>query len=131
MRHVRRALAVHCGDHGGARFEPPWLVLLGRYAHLSELPAADRYDGIEGVSVEVTLEDRGKSYGEYADGTRIAMRLFDIVQSGPSYGEMNAGQQYAMFMFCAKMARLLNGDPNHADSWLDVAGYATLVHDRI
>jgi hypothetical protein len=81
--------------------------------------------------IQTTLEDRGKSYGEYADGTRIAMSLFSIVQDGPSFGDMNDGQQYAMFMICAKMARLLNGDCNHRDSWADLAGYATLVHDRI
>lgn len=81
--------------------------------------------------IQATLDDRGKSYGEYADGTAIAMRLFDTVQQGTGYHAMNPGQQYALFMFCAKMARLLNGDPDHKDSWHDIAGYATLVHDRI
>ena len=81
--------------------------------------------------VEDTLVERGKSYGDYRDGTRIAMDLFAIVQDSPGFRRMNPGQQYAMFMFCAKMARLLNGDPSHKDSWHDIAGYATLVHDGI
>lgn len=83
------------------------------------------------ANVAETLADRGKSYGEYADGTRIAMALFAIITDCSGYERMNSGQAYAMFMFCAKMARLLNGDPNHKDSWHDIAGYATLVHDRI
>ena len=81
--------------------------------------------------IQTTLEDRGKSYGEYTDGTAIAMDLYQRAQRTPGYANMVPGQRYAIFMFCAKMARLLNGDPNHKDSWLDIAGYATLVHDRI
>ena len=83
------------------------------------------------TDVNETLAERGGSYGEYADGTKIAMDLYERCQGSPSWPDMNAGQRYAMFMFCAKMARLLNGDPNHKDSWHDIAGYATLVHDRI
>ena len=83
------------------------------------------------TDIRTTLEDRGNSYGEYADGTKIAMNLYGRCQAAPRWSDMNPGQQYAMFMFCAKMARLLNGDPNHKDTWLDIAGYATLVHDRI
>lgn len=82
------------------------------------------------MSVEATLAERGVSYGEYTDGAKIAMDLFGRVQATPSYGSMSEDKQYAMFMFCAKMARLLNGDPNHRDSWIDIAGYAQLAHDR-
>jgi len=34
-------------------------------------------------------------------------------------------------MIFSKIARILNGDPNHLDSWTDIAGYATLVADRL
>lgn len=30
-----------------------------------------------------------------------------------------------------KQARILNGDPNYADSWHDIAGYATLVEQEL
>lgn len=83
------------------------------------------------MDVETTLADRGQSYGEFADGTQIAMNLFEQCQETSGYRRMNAGQRYAVFMFCAKMARLLNGDPNHRDSWHDIAGYAKLVEDRL
>ena len=79
------------------------------------------------MTIETILAERGASYGEYADGTDIAMCLFGIVQNCVKYDEMTNPEQYAMFMFCAKMARLLNGDPHHVDSWNDIAGYATCV----
>lgn len=82
------------------------------------------------MTVDETLAERAASYGEFKDGARIAMNLFAVVQSAPGYGHMTPDKQYAMFMFCAKMARVLNGDPEHADSYHDIAGYAKLVEDR-
>jgi hypothetical protein len=34
-------------------------------------------------------------------------------------------------MILHKIARIVNGDPNWSDSWRDIAGYATLVADRL
>lgn len=34
-------------------------------------------------------------------------------------------------MIFNKVARILNGNPNYADSWVDIAGYAKLVSDRL
>lgn len=34
-------------------------------------------------------------------------------------------------MIFHKIARILNGDPNYADSWVDIAGYAKLVADEL
>jgi len=79
------------------------------------------------MTIEAMLVERGAKYGDYVEGTQIAIRLFAAATDAPGFKRMDPGQQYAMFMFCAKMARLLNGDPNHRDSWEDIAGYATCV----
>ena len=34
-------------------------------------------------------------------------------------------------MIFHKIGRIVNGDPNYADSWHDIAGYAKLVEDRL
>ena len=34
-------------------------------------------------------------------------------------------------MIFHKIARITNGDPHYSDSWRDIAGYATLVADRL
>ena len=34
-------------------------------------------------------------------------------------------------MICHKIGRIVNGDPDYADSWIDIAGYAKLVADRL
>lgn len=37
----------------------------------------------------------------------------------------------ALEMIAHKIARICNGDPNYADNWVDIAGYATLVANRL
>lgn len=44
---------------------------------------------------------------------------------------MDPDQKEALSMIFSKIARILNGDPDHIDSWHDIAGYATLVEDRL
>lgn len=79
------------------------------------------------MTIETILAERGATYGCYKEGAKIAMDLFAIMQAAPSYPAMSSGQKYAMFMLCAKSARLLNGKPDHVDSWTDMAAYCTLV----
>ncbi len=40
-------------------------------------------------------------------------------------------QQEALDMVCHKVGRIVNGDPDYADSWIDIAGYTKLVADRL
>ena len=34
-------------------------------------------------------------------------------------------------MIVTKIARIVNGSPDKVDHWVDIAGYATLVADRL
>ena len=44
---------------------------------------------------------------------------------------LKADQQEALDMIAHKIGRIINGDPDYADSWDDIAGYAKLVGDRL
>ena len=75
------------------------------------------------------LAERGKNYGEFQDCARIAQSLKQHIRT---YGDLLAPDQAeALEMVFHKAARILNGDPNHIDSWLDISGYAQLVVDRL
>ena len=45
--------------------------------------------------------------------------------------KMQHDQIECLEMIAHKIGRILNGDPNYGDSWRDIAGYATLVADRL
>ena len=40
-------------------------------------------------------------------------------------------QLMSLDMIAVKISRIVNGNPSHRDSWLDIAGYAMLVADRL
>ena len=37
----------------------------------------------------------------------------------------------ALEMIVHKIARIVNGDPNYIDNWIDICGYSKLVIDEI
>ena len=80
-----------------------------------------------------TLDERGTRYGLFvgqADASQALKRVvYSILDDRGTRVEND--QLEALEMICHKMARIMNGDPNYSDSWLDIAGYATLVADRL
>lgn len=83
------------------------------------------------MSVDAILDERGSRYGNYMTLATIAEGLWVILADALENKQVAADQANALHMICCKMARIVNGDPNYADSWRDVAGYATLIADRL
>ena len=79
------------------------------------------------------LDERGKRYGKFAGHAEISQQLKRILFTYQSVRQcsLDHDQIEALDMICHKIARILNGDPNYADSWVDIAGYAQLVADRL
>lgn len=78
------------------------------------------------------LEERGKRYGNYLKQTNISADIIEAYhRSGKFDRHMDTDQRDALMMIAVKISRILNGDPNHSDNWRDIAGYATLVADRL
>jgi hypothetical protein len=77
------------------------------------------------MTVKDTLDQRERTYGDYAGVAAAAQYLKDIVHT--YWSRCNPAQRESLDMICNKIARIVNGDPNYADSWHDIAGYATLA----
>lgn len=79
------------------------------------------------------LDARGSRYGNFLDHARITQRLKTVAhQFALDNGKrFDVDQAEALDMIFHKIGRILNGDPNYADSWIDIAGYAKLVADRL
>lgn len=83
------------------------------------------------TDINATLQERGKRYGEFATHAQISQQLKWVMQSYENWFQLEKDQKEALEMIAHKIARILNGDPNYDDSWHDIAGYATLVADRL
>ena len=96
------------------------------------------------MSIENTLVERGNRYGDFTDHARLCqdlkdvMTTFAVVQNTPNsvaahfpWSELPATHKQALEVIADKIARILSGDPNYADNWHDIQGYAKLVEDRL
>lgn len=85
------------------------------------------------LDITTTLQDRGRLYGKFTGHAQITQNLkltaFRALEDRQK--ELAADQQEALDMIFHKIGRILNGNPNYADSWHDIAGYAQLVADRL
>lgn len=81
--------------------------------------------------IDAILDERGKRYGKFKDHARISQELKRVMQKTDGWNNLGATGREALEMIAHKIARVLNGDPTYADSWVDIAGYAKLVADRL
>ena len=80
-----------------------------------------------------TLAERGKRYGEFKGHAEVTQDLKAIIKAELAKRGKNLApdQQEALDMICHKIGRIINGDADYDDSWVDIAGYAKLVADRL
>ena len=81
--------------------------------------------------LENILTERGKRYGLFKDHANISQTIKDMMKQEEGWARLAPDQKEALEMIVHKIARILNGDPNYVDSWVDIAGYAKLVSDRL
>lgn len=84
-------------------------------------------------NITETLTERGNKYGPFIGHAGVSQQLKSIIKLHlDNRGKiLDDDQQEALDMICHKIARIINGDPDYADSWVDIAGYAKLVSDRL
>jgi hypothetical protein len=83
------------------------------------------------TNLSTILQERGSRYGDFASHARISQHLKSVIFSYKRKNELADDQVEALEMIAHKLGQILNGDPNYADSWQDIAGYAQLVADRL
>ena len=77
------------------------------------------------------LTQRHNTYGLFMHQALLTQTFKEVARRSSNYEHMAADQREALDMIFNKIGRILNGNPNYADSWVDIAGYAKLVADRL
>jgi hypothetical protein len=81
--------------------------------------------------VDKILDERAGNYGSFEAVAKTAQSIKDVLNTTTDLPLMRPDQREALDMIFSKIARIVNGDPDYVDSWIDIAGYATLVADRL
>jgi hypothetical protein len=93
----------------------------------------EREPEAEAADVDETLDERAQDYGKFKDGAALMQGIKRLLADhAAKHDKTFADDQWeALEMIVHKMARIVNGNPDKVDSWVDIAGYATLVADRL
>lgn len=94
------------------------------------------------ASIRDTLNERGNRYGRFDHHAGLADHLIRVAQFSHSGSAEYSGerrgwtrlandQRHAIRYILDKISRILEGDPDYTDNWHDIAGYATLIEDRL
>jgi GTP1/Obg family GTP-binding protein len=81
--------------------------------------------------VRKILDDRENRYGNYSEVSNISQNLKHVMRQHPNWNSLYPFQRESLDMISNKIARIINGDKDYDDSWIDISGYAELVTDRI
>jgi hypothetical protein len=83
--------------------------------------------------LDATLAERGGRYGKFTGHATVTQRLKRVLAEELAQRSkvLADDQQEAIDMIFHKIGRVVNGDPDYDDSWIDMAGYPKLVADRL
>lgn len=84
-------------------------------------------------TVDTTLNERAQEYGKFKDGANLMQSIKRLLSDHATRHDktFHDDQWEALEMIVHKIARIVNGNPDKVDHWVDIAGYATLVADRL
>lgn len=83
------------------------------------------------TGIEKTLNDRGSKYGDFETHALITQELKVVMRNSPNWYGLSNSMKEALEMTAHKIGRILNGDPEYKDSWVDIEGYIHLVSEKL
>lgn len=72
------------------------------------------------------LKQREQTHGDYNEVARVSQALKSALRNGP-IEEVPAVIRESLELICMKMARIVCGDHNEPDHYIDIKGYAQLA----
>jgi hypothetical protein len=75
------------------------------------------------------LNERETTHGDYGKTAETAQGLKRVMYDARRLP--TAAMRESIDLICTKMARIANGDASEPDHWRDIAGYASLVAERL
>jgi hypothetical protein len=88
---------------------------------------------IQEADIDQTLDERAQDYGKFKDGAALMQAMKrTLADHARMHNKTFADDQWeALEMIVHKIGRIVNGNPDKVDHWVDIAGYAKLIADRL
>ena len=76
------------------------------------------------------LEEREKTHGSFKNVSFTAQSIKEIIAESAA-GSLSPQQHEALDLIATKIARIVSGNPDELDHWLDIEGYARIARESI
>lgn len=83
------------------------------------------------TDIDKILAERAKTHGDYTEHAQCTQDIMLILMLHRNWIYLSPDQKETLHMIAHKMGRVVTGNPNVADHWDDIAGYAKLSADRV
>ena len=124
IEQVRQAIKVKSGSDSDHALDAMSFGLMGLSADANHA---------QQQTIEATLAERQAQYGCFEDVARTTGKIMEALSEVRVNGlnDLPYPHRMALYMIASKMARIVNGDFNHLDSWHDIGGYSKLIEKLI
>jgi len=79
--------------------------------------------------VDEILKNRDSIHGDFQKVAETAQSLKGVIAEGENHLPLDMNE--SLDLICTKIARIANGNFEEVDHWLDIAGYAQLIANRL
>ena len=86
---------------------------------------------MEDKKLATVLSARRDKYGPFINNATISQNLKEILHNSTNWEAMPPDMKEALHMIVHKISRIVEGDFNYDDSWIDISGYSTLIVERL
>lgn len=109
-----------------------------RTADASKEPIFSKKVNADGTSppescseIDEVIRQRRTKHGDFRDDAGRAQLLKQAMRNSKNFSTMSSVQRESIDNICTKLARIVSGNPDEIDHWLDIIGYATLAKNDL
>lgn len=119
--------------HGKPEYRTNWLGVPvsalkdadeGKYVDIETL-RINEADAFKPSTTSALIAERHNTHGDWHEQSRLAQEL-KIAVTSRAVGKLKPHQLEAVEMILVKISRIVTGNPNEPDHWMDIQGYALL-----
>lgn len=80
---------------------------------------------------QLLIRERASTHGDFNEQSYLSQELKKLLVNGLNWPTLTCVQREALEMIMHKVSRILSGDADCRDHWVDCSGYAELVIERM
>ena len=73
--------------------------------------------------------EKAKTHGDFDLSSLFVRRVYTEIANSPNFHNLTPPQERGLRMIVEKLSRILYGDSQFLDHWIDIEGYAKLIND--